>query len=93
MTYSRCLEFGRDLSTIHPTMKPLDLITNELQISSNKGGIVVDPFGGSGSTLIGCEQTGRICRIIELDPKYVDVIIKRWETLTGLKAELVNASR
>lgn len=90
VTYSRCLEFGRDLSTIHPTMKPLELITNELQISSNKDGIVVDPFGGSGSTLIGCEQTGRICRTIELDPKYVDVIVKRWENLTGQKAELVN---
>lgn len=90
VTYSRCLEFGRDLSTIHPTMKPLELITNELQISSNKDGIVVDPFGGSGSTLIGCEQTGRICRTIELDPKYVDVIVKRWENLTGQKAELLN---
>jgi DNA modification methylase len=90
VTYSRCLEFGRDLSTIHPTMKPLELITNELQISSNKDGIVVDPFGGSGSTLIGCEQTGRICRTIELDPKYVDVIVKRWENLTGQKAELVS---
>jgi DNA modification methylase len=89
VTYSRCLEFGRDLSTPHPTMKPLDLITNELQISSNKDGIVVDPFGGSGSTLIACEKTGRVCRTIELDPKYVDVIVKRWENLTGLKAELL----
>lgn len=93
VTYSRCLEFGRDLSTIHPTMKPLDLIRNELQISSKKDGIVVDPFGGSGSTLIGCEQTSRVCRIIELDPKYVDVTIQRWENLTGQKAELVNATR
>jgi len=50
------------------------------------GDIVLDPFGGSGSTLIACEQTGRLCRIVELDPVYADVIIKRWEELTGMEA-------
>ena len=52
--------------------------------------VVLDPFGGSGSTLIACEQTGRKCCMMELDPHYVDVIIKRWENLTGKKAVLLN---
>jgi len=78
INYSKCLEYGRDNSTFHPTMKPLELIANELYISSNKDSIVVDPFLGSGSTLIACEQTGRTCYGMELDPKYVDVIRKRY---------------
>jgi site-specific DNA-methyltransferase (adenine-specific) len=86
VNYSKCLEFGRDDSTKHPTMKPLDLIINEIKIASNKESIVVDPFGGSGSTLIACEKLKRKCRMIELDPKYCDVIIDRWERLTGLTA-------
>ena len=86
-TYSRCLEFGRDHSTPHPTMKPLGLIANELKISSNEGSIVVDFFGGSGSTLIACEQLNRNCYMMELDPYYCQVIINRWEDYTGRKAE------
>jgi site-specific DNA-methyltransferase (adenine-specific) len=86
VNYSKCLEFGRDDSTKHPTMKPIDLIINEIKIASNKESIVVDPFGGSGSTLIACEKLKRKCRMIELDPKYCDVIIERWERLTGLTA-------
>ena len=86
-TYSRCLEFGRDHSTPHPTMKPLGLIANELKISSNEGSIVVDLFGGSGSTLIACEQLNRNCYMMELDPYYCQVIINRWEEYTGRKAE------
>ena len=86
-TYSRCLEFGRDHSTPHPTMKPLGLIANELKISSNEGSIVVDFFGGSGSTLIACEQLNRNCYMMELDPYYCQVIINRWEEYTGRKAE------
>ena len=77
----------------HPTMKPVELITRAIQNSSRVGEIVLDSFGGSGSTLIAAEQTKRKARLIELDPKYCDVIVKRWENLTGLKAELVNASR
>jgi len=87
--YSKCLEFSRDHSTSHPTMKPIELITNELQISSHAKSVIVDPFGGSGSTLIACEQTDRTCFMMEFDPKYVDVIIARWEKLTGLTAELI----
>jgi site-specific DNA-methyltransferase (adenine-specific) len=73
----------------HPTMKPIALIEKSIQNSSRAGEIVLDTFGGSGSTLIACEQTKRVARLIELDPKYCDVIIKRWENLTGLKAELI----
>jgi DNA modification methylase len=74
---------------LHPTMKPLDLIAKAIRNSSKPNEIVVDLFGGSGSTLIACEQTDRSCFMMELDPKYVDVIIARWEKLTGLTAELI----
>lgn len=90
VSYSKCLEFGRDNSTPHPTMKPLELIGNELKISSNENSNIVDLFGGSGSTLIACEQLNRNCYMMELDPKYVDVIIKRWEEFTGKKAIKLN---
>lgn len=83
VSYSKSLEFGRENSTPHPTMKPVELIINELKISSNSGGIVVDDFLGSGSTLIASEKTGRICYGMELDPKYVDVIIQRYVEYTG----------
>lgn len=84
------LEFNRpSRNGEHPTMKPLDLIGYQIQNSSKKNDIVLDLFGGSGSTLIACEQLNRKCRTMELDPKYCDVIIKRWETLTGKKAELI----
>ena len=75
----------------HPTMKPVELVARAITNSSKKGDIVIDLFGGSGTTLIASEQTGRCCRMMELDPKYVDVIVNRWEELTGEKAELINA--
>lgn len=81
---------GADL---HPTMKPLAIIENQVKICSKKDGIVVDIFGGSGSTLIACEQLDRTCYMMELDPKYCDVIIKRWENFTGEKAVLLNGDR
>lgn len=71
----------------HPTQKPVELISYALHNSSKADDIVMDLFGGSGSTLIACEKTNRICYMSELDPKYVDVIIKRWEDYTGNKAE------
>ena len=70
----------------HPTMKPLELVGRSLQNSSPAGALVMDVFGGSGTTLIAAEQLGRTCYMMELDPHYVDVIINRWETLTGEKA-------
>lgn len=73
----------------HPTMKPIKLLTEILMNATQKGDSVLDNFGGSGSTLIACEQTGRKCYMMELDPHYVDVIIERWENLTGGKAELI----
>jgi len=73
----------------HPTMKPVELIERAIQNSSLAGQIVLDTFGGSGSTLIACEQTKRVARLVELDPKYCDVIVTRWENLTGQKAELI----
>lgn len=73
----------------HPTMKPLDLFGYLMQNSSRKHEIVLDLFGGSGTSLIVSEKLDRQCFMMELDPKYCDVIIKRWETLTGDKAELV----
>lgn len=74
----------------HPTPKPIELIAKALQNSSKQDDIVLDVFGGSGSTLIACEQMNRKCYMMELDPHYVDVIINRWETLTGKKAKLIN---
>ena len=71
---------------LHPTMKPVELIERSLVNSSKKDDIVLDLFGGSGSTLIAAERMGRKARILELDPKYVDVIVKRWQDFTGLKA-------
>lgn len=71
---------------VHPTMKPIKLISRLVKNSSKPGENVIDFFGGSGSTLIACEHLGRNCYLIELDPKYVDVIIDRWETLTGKTA-------
>jgi len=86
VSYSKCLEYGRENSTPHPTMKPVDMIVNQVKISSNDNSLVLDLFGGSGSTLIACEKTGRHCRMMELDPKYCDVIIKRWQDFTGKQA-------
>lgn len=72
----------------HPTMKPVALVERAVGNSSKRDNIVLDLFGGSGTTLIACEQLGRDCRMMELDPKYCDVIIKRWENLTGQTAVL-----
>jgi site-specific DNA-methyltransferase (adenine-specific) len=73
-------------SKLHPTMKPIELIANALENSTKENDCVLDVFGGSGSTLIACEQLNRRCFMCELDPKYVDVIIDRWEKFTGKKA-------
>jgi len=74
---------------LHPTMKPVELVERAVRNSSKSRDIVLDCFGGSGSTLIACEKTGRQARLIELDPKYCDVIVQRWEDFTGNKAQLV----
>ena len=68
---------------LHPTMKPIELVERAIRNSSKSRDIVLDPFGGSGSTLIAAERTGRRARLVELDPKYVDVIVQRWQKITG----------
>jgi site-specific DNA-methyltransferase (adenine-specific) len=69
-------------------MKPVALFEYQMLNNTKGGDIVLDSFGGSGTTLIAAEKNGRIARIMELDPKYVDVIVKRWEDFTGQKAAL-----
>ncbi len=78
---------------LHPTMKPVALIERAIRNSSKRRDIVLDPFGGSGSTLIAAEKTGRQARLVELDPKYVDVIVRRWQDWTGGTATLEGDGR
>ena len=77
-------------SDLHPTMKPVKLVGRFIINSSKEGDLVADIFGGSGTTMIACEQLGRRCRMMELDPHYCDVIIDRWEKFTGRKAERID---
>ena len=76
-------------SVEHPTMKPLKLLARQIKNSTRRGELVLDQFGGSGSTLMTCEQLGRACYTSELDPHYADVILKRWEDYTGKEARKV----
>jgi DNA modification methylase len=78
---------------LHPTMKPVALVERAIRNSSKSRDVVLDPFGGSGSTLIACEKAGRQARLIELDPKYVDVIIQRWQDWTDATAVLEGDGR
>ena len=73
-------------SKLHPTMKPVELVEIPIQNSSKGHDVVLDLFGGSGTTMIACEKTGRQARLMELDPKYCDVIVKRWQDFTGKQA-------
>ena len=79
-------------SVEHPTMKPVPLCAKLIQNSSKRGDNIIDFFGGSGSTLMACEETGRNCYTMELDPGYADVIISRWEDATGERAVLLNGA-
>lgn len=78
---------------LHPTMKPVALVERSIRNSSRKGDLVFDPFGGSGTTLIAAEKTGRHASLIELDPKYVDVIVRRWQEFTGETAVLESSGQ
>ena len=85
------LEFDRPTANReHPTMKPVPLLAYLVANSTKAGDIVLDVFGGSGSTLMACEKLGRACWTMELDPHYCDVIIARWEEMTGEKAALLS---
>ena len=83
---------GATSKYVHPTQKPVELIERALNNSSKGGDVVLDLFGGSGSTLIAAEKIGRKACLMELDPKYCDVIVKRWEEFTGKTAQLVEPS-
>ena len=71
---------------LHPTVKPVAMVADAILDCSHRGGLILDPFGGSGTTLIAAEKTGRYARLIELEPRYVDVTIRRWQQLTGKQA-------
>ena len=73
----------------HPTMKPVELVARALRNSTMSEDIVLDPFLGSGSTLVACEQLGRVCRGMDIDPRYIDVAVQRWENYSGKKAERI----
>ncbi|MCX6756324.1 MAG: site-specific DNA-methyltransferase [Candidatus Nomurabacteria bacterium] len=89
-----CVDIWREKkpnrSKEHPTMKPIKLVVKAIKASSQRDETILDVFGGSGSTLIAAEKTGRICRMMEYEPKYVDVTIARWEKETGEKAQKIN---
>ena len=78
------------ITRLHPTQKPVGMLAEIIKDFSEEENIILDLFGGSGSTLMACEQLNRKCYMCELDPHYVDVIIQRWETLTGKKAEKID---
>jgi DNA modification methylase len=83
-------EFAKpQVSKEHPTMKPIGLVARAIRNSSKPGALVLDSFGGSGTTMMAAEQTNQTCYLMELDPKYCDVEVKRWELFTGAKAELI----
>lgn len=88
-------KIGKDGATeyLHPTQKPVALAEEALDKTTREGWIILDLFGGSGSTLIACEKTARDCRMMELDPKYCDVIVKRWQDFTGKQAVLESTGK
>jgi DNA modification methylase len=77
----------------HPTMKPVELVERALRNNSKPRDTILDPFGGSGTTIIACEKMRRQARVIELDPKYCDVIVRRWQAFTGGVARLDQSGR
>jgi len=78
---------------LHPTVKPIALIADLIRDCSRRNSIILDPFGGSGTTILAAERTGRTARVIELDPLYVDVAIRRWQKITGLSARHIETGR
>ncbi len=78
---------------MHPTVKPVALIADAIRDCSRRGEVVLDGFGGSGSTLIAAEKTGRAARLVEYDPLYCDTIVRRWEAYTGKLAVMIGCGR
>ena len=88
-TYAGCnspTKVRRADLALHPTVKPAEMIADAIKDASKRGGLILDPFLGAGTTVIACEMTGRRCAGMELDPRYVDVIVRRWQTYTGGEA-------
>ncbi|WP_321325441.1 DNA methyltransferase [uncultured Parasphingorhabdus sp.] len=86
------LKAGRDEElAMHPTVKPVEMVADAIRDCSRRGGIVLDAFSGSGTTIMAAEQTGRRGRVVELDPRYVDVAVRRWQNATGGKATLAGS--
>jgi DNA modification methylase len=79
---------GYELLALHPTVKPTALIADAIRDCTHRKGLVLDPFAGSGTVLVAAERTGRRARAIELDPRYIDVAIQRWQRVTGREAVL-----
>ena len=92
-TQTTVWQIDREGNYRHPTQKPVALVSRALRNSTIRGEAVLDPFMGSGTTLIACEMLGRRCFGMELEPKYCDVVVQRWEEYTGLKAERISVSR
>ncbi len=90
-TWQGMVREGEKIERVHPTQKPIELYAWILNSWTKQEDSILEPFGGSGSTLIACEKTNRKCFMMELDPHYCDVIVSRWEKYTGKKAELINA--
>ena len=92
--FSRLVHGTAELKEVggHATPKPIALCARAIKSSAPEGGTVLDPFGGSGSSLMACEQTGRVAYMMELEPRWCDVIIERWENFTGQKAQLIERS-
>jgi DNA modification methylase len=87
--------FGRNRDkslAMHPTAKPVALVKDALLDCSNRGAIVLDPFGGSGTTMIAADSTGRRARLIEIDPLYCDLIVRRWQAFSGKLARLADTN-
>jgi DNA modification methylase len=78
---------------LHPTVKPADLVADAIKDCSRRGAVILDPFGGSGTTLIAAQKSGRLARLIEYDPSYCDVIIRRFEAVTGASAILAQIGK
>ena len=76
---------------LHPTVKPVALIADLIRDCSRRNAIILDPFGGSGTTLLAADRTGRIARVIEIDQLYVDIAVRRWEKTTGIAAGTANS--
>lgn len=87
------IERPRKSETGHSTQKPIECMKRPIENNSRPGDLVYEPFSGSGTTIIACEMTGRKCRAIELSPAYVDVAVRRWQTLTGKDAVLAATGR